>query len=84
MVVARPFCLKASQYERQIGAFWRVCEEIQSQVCVFCANRISSDKERRSAGELLSKYDLSSLKSIFMAGERLDPPTLDWVESPDE
>jgi len=29
----------------------------------------------------LTKYDLSSLKALFMAGEPLDEPTSEWIES---
>ncbi len=28
----------------------------------------------------LSCYDVSSLKRIFLAGERLDPPTYEWLK----
>lgn len=38
-------------------------------------------KKEDPNGEYLKHYDLSSVKTIFMAGERLDPPTLEWVES---
>jgi propionyl-CoA synthetase len=63
------------------GAFWRVCEEHKVDVLFSAPTAFRAIKKEDPAGELLSKYDLSSLKSIFMAGERLDPPTLDWVES---
>ncbi|GAM62974.1 propionate-CoA ligase [Vibrio ishigakensis] len=32
-------------------------------------------KKEDPQGEFLKHYDLSKLKTIFMAGERLDPPT---------
>ncbi|MEZ9531747.1 propionyl-CoA synthetase [Vibrio lentus] len=63
------------------GAFWRVCEEYQVDVLFSAPTAFRAIKKEDPEGELLTKYDLSSLKSIFMAGERLDPPTLDWVES---
>ncbi|CAH6859745.1 propionyl-CoA synthetase [Vibrio chagasii] len=63
------------------GAFWRVCEEHKVDVLFSAPTAFRAIKKEDPAGELLNKYDLSSLKSIFMAGERLDPPTLDWVES---
>jgi len=37
-------------------------------------------KKEDPNGELLEKYNLNHLKTIFMAGERLDPPTLEWVQ----
>ncbi|WP_261895533.1 propionyl-CoA synthetase [Vibrio cyclitrophicus] len=63
------------------GAFWRVCEEYKVDVLFSAPTAFRAIKKEDPEGELLTKYDLSSLKSIFMAGERLDPPTLDWVES---
>ncbi|WP_016799260.1 propionyl-CoA synthetase [Vibrio cyclitrophicus] len=63
------------------GAFWRVCEEYKVDVLFSSPTAFRAIKKEDPEGELLTKYDLSSLKSIFMAGERLDPPTLDWVES---
>ncbi|MCK8086928.1 propionyl-CoA synthetase [Vibrio sp. 1CM8B] len=63
------------------GAFWRVCEEYNVDVLFSAPTAFRAIKKGDPEGELLTKYDLSSLKSIFMAGERLDPPTLDWVES---
>ncbi|WP_261884428.1 propionyl-CoA synthetase [Vibrio pomeroyi] len=63
------------------GAFWRVCEEYKVDVLFSAPTAFRAIKKEDPEGELLIKYDLSSLKSIFMAGERLDPPTLDWVES---
>ncbi|QQD24054.1 AMP-binding protein [Venatoribacter cucullus] len=61
------------------GAFWRVCAEygvkgLFAAPTAFRAIR-KEDPECTQAG----KYDLSKLKTIFMAGERLDPPTYDWV-----
>jgi len=36
-------------------------------------------KKEDPHGELLAKYDLSSLKYLFLAGERLDPETYRWA-----
>lgn len=63
------------------GAFWRVCEEYNVDVLFSAPTAFRAIKKEDPDGKLLENYDLSSLKSIFMAGERLDPPTLDWVES---
>ncbi|MGF1722372.1 propionyl-CoA synthetase [Vibrio kyushuensis] len=61
------------------GAFWRVCEEYKVDVLFSAPTAFRAIKKEDSEGELLSQYDLSKLKTIFMAGERLDPPTMDWV-----
>ncbi|MCG9625928.1 propionyl-CoA synthetase [Vibrio mediterranei] len=63
------------------GAFWRVCEEYNVQVLFSAPTAFRAIKKEDPDGLELSKYDISGLKSIFMAGERLDPPTLEWVET---
>ncbi|EGU34548.1 propionyl-CoA synthetase [Vibrio scophthalmi] len=63
------------------GAFWRVCEEHQVDVLFSAPTAFRAIKKEDPQGEYLKLYDLSHLKTIFMAGERLDPPTLEWVVS---
>ncbi|MGR5092668.1 propionyl-CoA synthetase [Vibrio maritimus] len=62
------------------GAFWRVCEEYKVKVLFSAPTAFRAIKKEDPEGTELDKYDLSSLESIFMAGERLDPPTLEWVQ----
>ncbi len=61
------------------GAFWRVCEEYQAKVLFSAPTAFRAIKKEDPEGELLANYDLSNLKTIFMAGERLDPPTYHWT-----
>jgi propionyl-CoA synthetase len=61
------------------GAFWRVCEEYKVSALFSAPTAFRAIKKEDPEGKLISQYDLSHLKTIFMAGERLDPPTLDWV-----
>lgn len=63
------------------AAFWRVCEEYKVDVLFSAPTAFRAIKKEDPEGALLERYDLSNLQSIFMAGERLDPPTLDWVVS---
>lgn len=62
------------------GAFWRVCEEYQVRVLFSAPTAFRAIKKEDPDGTCLRQYDLSRLNAIFMAGERLDPPTLDWVQ----
>lgn len=62
------------------GAFWRVCEEYKVKVLFSAPTAFRAIKKEDPEGSELDKYDLNSLESIFMAGERLDPPTLEWVQ----
>ena len=62
------------------GAFWRVIEQHKVN-CLFTApTAFRAIRREDPRGELLRKYDISSLESLFLAGERCDPATLHWAE----
>lgn len=61
------------------GAFWRVCEEHKVKVLFAAPTAFRAIKKEDPNGDLIKDYDLSQLDTIFMAGERLDPPTYDWT-----
>ena len=42
---------------------------------------IRAIKQQDPDGEFAKHYDLSHLRSLFLAGERCDPPTLAWAEA---
>jgi propionyl-CoA synthetase len=63
------------------GAFWRVVSEYGVN-CLFTApTAFRAIRRDDPAGELLHGYDLSSLRTLFLAGERCDPGTLEWAQS---
>ncbi|WP_026970555.1 propionyl-CoA synthetase [Aliagarivorans marinus] len=62
------------------GAFWRVTEEYQVKVLFAAPTAFRAIKKEDPNAEALQGYDISCLQEIFMAGERLDPPTLEWTE----
>ena len=61
------------------GAFWRVCEEYGVKGLFAAPTAFRAVRKEDPECSMAAKYDLSKLKTIFMAGERLDPPTYDWV-----
>ncbi|MCP4188703.1 MAG: propionyl-CoA synthetase [Gammaproteobacteria bacterium] len=61
------------------GAFWRVISEYGVKALFTAPTAFRAIKKEDASGELASQYDLSCLKTIFAAGERLDPPTYDWL-----
>jgi len=62
------------------GAFWRVIED-HGVNCLFTApTAFRAIKKEDPSGSLLGSYDLSTLRSLFLAGERSDPDTLKWAE----
>ncbi len=62
------------------GAFWRVCEEYKVNVLFAAPTAFRAIKKEDPKGEYAKKYDLSSLKHIFVAGERCDSDTLKWTK----
>ena len=63
------------------GTFWRVIEEHKVN-CFFTApTAFRAIRKEDPEAKLMKKYDLSSLKSIFVAGERCDPSTLEWLQN---
>jgi propionyl-CoA synthetase len=61
------------------GAFWRVCEEYGVKGLFAAPTAFRAVRKEDPDCALAKQYDLSQLRTIFMAGERLDPPTYDWV-----
>ncbi|MFN3881173.1 MAG: AMP-binding protein [Nitrincola lacisaponensis] len=61
------------------GAFWRVISEyrVNSMFCAPTAYRAIRKEDPQ--GELARAYDLSSLRWIFVAGEKLDSSTCQWL-----
>ena len=62
------------------GAFWRVIEEYKVKAIFSAPTAFRAIKKEDPNGDLLNNYDLSSLVTVFMAGERLDPPTYEWAK----
>ncbi|MFV3306570.1 propionyl-CoA synthetase [Pseudomonas sp. NY15181] len=62
------------------GSYWRVIEEHKVN-SLFCApTAIRAIRKEDPHGELLKRYDLSSLRHLFLAGEKLDSSTQHWLE----
>ncbi len=63
------------------GAFWRVCRD-WNVVSLFTApTAMRAIKKEDPEGAFFKTYDLPSLRSIFMAGERADAATVDWASA---
>ena len=61
------------------GAFWRILSEYRAKVLSTAPTALRAIKREDPDLEELAKYDLSSLKAVYLAGERLDPETWHWV-----
>jgi propionyl-CoA synthetase len=62
------------------GAFFRVIAE-HGVVSLFTApTAFRAIKKEDPAGKLIDRYDLSRMRTLFLAGERADPDTIKWAE----
>ena len=61
------------------GTFWRVMSEYRVKSFFTAPTAFRAVKKEDPEGSFISRYDLSNLKYVFLAGERLDPPTYHWL-----
>jgi propionyl-CoA synthetase len=61
------------------GQFWRVAAENNVKSIFTAPTAFRAIKKEDPNGEFLRGYDLSALKILFLAGERLDPETYHWA-----
>ncbi|MDB2478453.1 propionyl-CoA synthetase [Alphaproteobacteria bacterium] len=63
------------------GTFWRIISEYKVSVLFTAPTALRAVKRDDPNGDFIKKHDLSSLKSLFLAGERADPDTVSWLEN---
>jgi propionyl-CoA synthetase len=61
------------------GQFWRVAADHHAKVIFTAPTAFRAIKKEDPNGESLPGYDLSGLRYLFLAGERLDPETYHWA-----
>jgi len=61
------------------GAFWRVAAEHRVEALFTAPTAIRAIKKEDPDATLLAGHDLSRLRTLFLAGERLDPDTYHWA-----
>ncbi|CAM03119.1 propionyl-CoA synthetase [Saccharopolyspora erythraea NRRL 2338] len=61
------------------GAFWRVIAEHGVKSLFTAPTAFRAIKRVDPDAVELAKHDISSLRSLFLAGERLDPETYQWA-----
>jgi propionyl-CoA synthetase len=62
------------------GAFWRVIAEHGVAALFTAPTAFRAIKKEDPDGKFLAQYDLSKFRTLFLAGERADPATLEWAE----
>jgi propionyl-CoA synthetase len=61
------------------GAFWRVAAQHGVTAMFTAPTAIRAVKKEDPDGRLMAGHDLSKLRLLFLAGERLDPETYAWA-----
>ena len=63
------------------GTFWRVISEHKVKSFFTAPTAFRAIKREDPEGKFKSKYDLSCLKALYLAGERADPDTIHWAQN---
>jgi acyl-coenzyme A synthetase/AMP-(fatty) acid ligase len=67
-----------------VSAEWDLDISVERQISInvnlYVCHRFRAIRKEDPEGVYRKKYDLSCLKSVFLAGERLDPATFDWLQ----
>ena len=63
------------------GVFWRIIEQHKVNLMFTAPTAIRAIKKEDPSGKYLEKYDISSLKRLFLAGERCDSDTYYWIHN---
>ena len=62
------------------GAFWRVISEHGAVAFFTAPTAFRAIKKEDPQGKLFTSHDLSKFRTLFLAGERADPDTIQWAE----
>ena len=62
------------------GVFWRIIAEHKVSTLFTAPTAFRAIKREDPDGKLIGDYDIGSLRTLFLAGERTDPDTLSWAE----
>jgi propionyl-CoA synthetase len=61
------------------GAFWRVIAQHRVKVLFTAPTAMRAIKQQDPEGALAKDHDISCLETLYLAGERCDPPTAVWA-----
>ena len=62
------------------GTFWRIISEYKVKVLFTAPTALRAVKRDDPKGDFIKNFDITSLQSLFLAGERADPDTVLWLE----
>ena len=61
------------------GTLWRLTEQHNIKSLFAAPTALRAIRKEDPYGELILNYDISCLKNFFLAGERCDPNTMEWI-----
>ena len=62
------------------GVFWRIISQHKVAALFTAPTAFRAIKKEDPDGKFIKKYDLSRMRTLFLAGERADPDTIQWAE----
>jgi len=62
------------------GAFWRVIAQHRVKTLFTAPTAFRAIRQQDPEGARIGDYDLTGFEALFLAGERADPPTIQWAE----
>jgi propionyl-CoA synthetase len=62
------------------GAFWRVIEEYKVAAFFTAPTALRAVRKEDPEAQHLKRYNVASMHTLFLAGERADPDTVAWAE----
>ncbi len=62
------------------GAFWRVISQHGAVAFFTAPTAFRAIRKEDPDGKFIRQHDLTKFRTLFLAGERADPPTVDWAE----
>jgi propionyl-CoA synthetase len=63
------------------GAFWRVISQHKAVAFFTAPTAFRAIRKEDPQGKFIRQYELSKFRTLFLAGERADPPTVEWAEA---
>jgi propionyl-CoA synthetase len=62
------------------GAYWRVIQEYKVSAFFTAPTGLRAVRKEDPEAKLVKSYDISALRTLFLAGERADPDTVAWAQ----
>jgi propionyl-CoA synthetase len=62
------------------GAYWRVIQEYKVSAFFTAPTGLRAVRKADPEAKLVRSYDISALRTLFLAGERADPDTVAWAQ----